>query len=150
VRTASQWRVPLLAAAAAADRIPELRPKRETLRGVAALLAGLREHWGQADPATVLEKVIAATGYERYLADEGAEGVDRLENVQELIAGAAEWAEVAVASNGAGGDEPATLLERYLTQVALVTPAEWFNAVQVGGGAAMVAGKVAHAGANKP
>ncbi len=125
VRTATQWRMPLAAAAAVADRIPELRPNlREALRAVAALLAGLREHWGQADPATVLEKVIAATGYERYLADEGAEGVDRLENVQELIAGAAEWAEVAVAGNGAGGDEPATLLERYLTQVALVTPAD--------------------------
>jgi DNA helicase-2/ATP-dependent DNA helicase PcrA len=88
------------------------------------LLAGLREQWGQADPATVLEKVIVATGYERYLADEGAEGVDRLENVQELIAGAAEWAEEAVTGNGAGEEESTTLLERYLTQVALVTPAD--------------------------
>ena len=118
VRTATRWRMPLAAAAAAADRIPELRPNlREALKGVAALLAGLREQWGQADPATVLERVIAATGYERYLADEGAEGVDRLENVQELVAGAAEWAEL-------GGEETATLLERYLTQVALVTPAD--------------------------
>src|SRR5882672_11289395 len=125
VRTAAGWQKPLSAAAAAGDRIPELRPNlREALQAVAAMLAGLREQWGQADPATVLERVIAATGYERHLADEGAEGVDRLENVQELIAGAAEWAEVAVAGNGAGGEEPATLLERYLTQVALVTPAD--------------------------
>jgi ATP-dependent DNA helicase UvrD/PcrA len=122
VRTATRWRLPLTAAAAAGDRIPELRPNlREALQAVAALIAGLREQWGQADPATVLERVIVATGYERYLADEGAEGVDRLENVQELVAGAAEWAELAVAGNG---DEPATLLERYLTQVALVTPAD--------------------------
>jgi DNA helicase-2/ATP-dependent DNA helicase PcrA len=125
VRTATRWRMPLSAAAAAADRIPELRPNlRDALQAVAALLAGLREQWGQADPATVLERVIAATGYERYLGDEGAEGVDRLENVQELVAGAAEWAELAVASNGAGEEESATLLERYLTQVALVTPAD--------------------------
>ena len=122
VRTATRWRLPLTAAAAAGDRIPELRPNlREALQAVAALIVGLREQWGQADPATVLERVIVATGYERYLADEGAEGVDRLENVQELVAGAAEWAELAVAGNG---DEPATLLERYLTQVALVTPAD--------------------------
>jgi DNA helicase-2/ATP-dependent DNA helicase PcrA len=125
VRTATRWRMPLAAAAAAADRIPELRPTlREALQAVARLLAGLREQLQQEDPATVLERVIAATGYERYLADEGAEGVDRLENVQELVAGAAEWAELAVAGNDAGGEESATLLERYLTQVALVTPAD--------------------------
>ena len=41
-----------------------------------------------------------------------------------VVAGAAEWAELAVAANGDGADEPATLLERYLTQVALVTPAD--------------------------
>jgi DNA helicase-2/ATP-dependent DNA helicase PcrA len=125
VRTAARWRMPLSAAAAAAERIPELRPNlREALQGVTALIAGLREEWGQADPATVLERVLGATGYERYLADEGAEGVDRLENVQELLAGAAEWAELAGAANGAAGEEAATLLERYLTQVALVTPAD--------------------------
>jgi DNA helicase-2/ATP-dependent DNA helicase PcrA len=123
VRTAARWRLPLSTTAAAGDRIAELRPNvRDAFQAVAALLAGLREQWGQADPATVLERVIAATGYERYLADEGAEGLDRLENVQELVAGAAEWAELAVAGNG--GEEPATLLERYLTQVALVTPAD--------------------------
>jgi DNA helicase-2/ATP-dependent DNA helicase PcrA len=124
VRTAVRWRVSLTAAAAAADRVPELRPNlREAFQGVAALLARLRDEWGQADPATVLERVIASTGYERYLADEGAEGVDRLENVQELLAGAAEWAELAGAANGGAGEE-ASLLERYLTQVALVTPAD--------------------------
>jgi DNA helicase-2/ATP-dependent DNA helicase PcrA len=130
VRTAASWRLPLAAAAAAADRVPELRPNlREAFHAVAALLARLREQCGQADPATVLERVIAETGYERYLADEGAEGVDRLENIQELVAGAVEWAEVAVAGAGAGdgtggGEDPALPLERYLTQVALVTPAD--------------------------
>ncbi|PYO64125.1 MAG: hypothetical protein DMD28_00005 [Gemmatimonadetes bacterium] len=90
------------------------------------MLARLRDEWGQADPASVLERVVAETGYERYLAEEGAEGIDRLENVQELVAGAAEWAEDAGAANGGGGgdEEPATLLERYLTQAVLVTPAD--------------------------
>ncbi len=126
VRTAARWRMPLCEAARVADRIPELRPNlRETLQGVAGLLARLRDEWGQADPASVLERVVAETGYERYLAEEGAEGIDRLENVQELVAGAAEWAEEAGAANGGSGeDEPATLLERYLTQAVLVTPAD--------------------------
>jgi DNA helicase-2/ATP-dependent DNA helicase PcrA len=123
VRAAARWGLPLVETARVADRIPELRPNvRETLQGVAALLAGLREELGAADPATVLERVIRDTGYERHLADEGAEGIERLDNVQELIAGAAEWAEEAAATNG--GDEPESLLARYLTQAVLVTPAD--------------------------
>src|SRR2546425_971338 len=73
VRTAARWRMPLGEAARVADRIPELRPNlREALQGVAALLARLRDEWGRADPASVLERVVAETGYERYLAEEGA------------------------------------------------------------------------------
>jgi DNA helicase-2/ATP-dependent DNA helicase PcrA len=72
--------------------------------------------------------VIAAVGYAQYLADEGAEGVERLENVQELVAGAAEWAETAADEGEEAGEEGSaggsTLVERYLTQAALVTPAD--------------------------
>ena len=125
MRTATRWQMPLLRAAAVADRIADLRPNlREALQGVAALFERLRGQVGDADPATALERVVAETGYERYLADEGAEGVDRLENVQELIAGAAEWAEEAAADAGVGeagnGDAVPTPLERYLTEAALV------------------------------
>jgi DNA helicase-2/ATP-dependent DNA helicase PcrA len=75
---------------------------------------------GQADPANVLEAILVATGYEQYLAEEGAEGMERLENVRELIAGAAAWAEVQEADAGgeSGGGSP---VERYLTQAALIT-----------------------------
>jgi len=134
VRSAARWRMPLVEAARVADRMPELRPNvRDAFREVAALLTGLRERWGSADPASALEGVVRETGYERYLADEGPEGVDRIENVHELVAGAAEWAEEAAAANGGdggdgeGGDagaEPSTPLERYLTQAVLVTPAD--------------------------
>src|SRR5260221_13795066 len=81
---------------------------------------------GEEDPATALEHAVAAVGYAQYLADEGAEGVERLENVQELIAGAAEWAETA-ADDGdevGEGEKGATLIERYLTQAALVGSAD--------------------------
>jgi DNA helicase-2/ATP-dependent DNA helicase PcrA len=124
-RTAARWRMPLAETAAGADRIAELRPNvRTTLQELAALLARWREQLAGADPATALEQVVAETGYQRYLADEGAEGIDRLENVQELMAGAAEWAELSTAGNGAGEDEPTTPLARYLTQVTLVSPAD--------------------------
>jgi DNA helicase-2/ATP-dependent DNA helicase PcrA len=102
-----------------------MRPNlREAFRGFAEKIARLRADWGNADPATVLQEVIRAIGYEAYLADEGAEGVERLDNVAELIAGAAAWAEVAAAvepdEEGAAG----TPVQRYLTEAALLTPAD--------------------------
>ncbi|HEX4601647.1 MAG TPA: 3'-5' exonuclease, partial [Gemmatimonadales bacterium] len=132
VQAATEWHQPLLEAARGAERIADLRPNvREAFRDVARAIDGLRASSAEADPATVLERVVAAVGYARYLAEEGAEGIERVENVQELIAGAAAWTESAVAETvgapGAPGEpeEPeATLLERYLTQTALVTPAD--------------------------
>ena len=122
VQTATAWRMPLIEAARAAGRISELRPNvRQALMDVAALLDRLRESVGQADPATVLETVLATTGYEQYLAEEGAEGMERIENVRELIAGAAAWAEVQDPDAAEGTGTP---VERYLTQAALVTPAD--------------------------
>jgi DNA helicase II / ATP-dependent DNA helicase PcrA len=129
-QAATQWQRPLLETARAADRIPDLRPNvREAFAGLARLIDNLRARHGQSDPATALEQTIEAVGYAPYLADEGAEGIERLENVQELIAGAAEWAETAdetgeEAGGEAGEGETATLIERYLTQAALVTSAD--------------------------
>src|SRR5207245_1792819 len=130
VRAATQWRQSLLQTAGAAGRIPDLRPNvRDAFLGLAHLLEDLRARYGQADPATALEQAIAAVGYPQYLAEEGPEGIERLENVQELIAGAAAWAETATDDGDEAGDEAgeggsetgSTLIERYLTQAALVT-----------------------------
>jgi DNA helicase-2/ATP-dependent DNA helicase PcrA len=123
IQAAGRWGWPLLATAAAAGRLPELRPNvRDLLAAFAGTVARLRENVGGADPATALESIVAVTGYEQYLAEEGPEGVDRLDNVRELIAGAAEWAEVAQPSED---DQPEdSLIQRYLTQAALVTPAD--------------------------
>src|SRR5439155_950584 len=132
-RAAAQWRLPLLEAARAADRMPDLRPNvREAFASLVRSIDELRARQGQADPATALEQIVAAVGYAQYLADEGAEGIERLENVQELIAGAAEWAETAEEEEEEGGEQAgeggngggATLIERYLTQAALVTSAD--------------------------
>ncbi len=122
-RAATTWKKTLLDTARAADRVSDLRPNvRQALTGVAELLDRLREAVGQADPATALETVLATTGYEQHLAEEGADGLERIENVRELAAGAAAWAEV---------QDPESLetltgtpIERYLTQAALLTPAD--------------------------
>jgi len=136
-RASAEWRMPLLDAARAADRIPDLRPNvRAGFAGLARSIDALRARYAQADPATVLEQAIAAVGYAQYLAEEGPEGIERLENVQELIAGAAAWAETAEDDGDEAGEEAgqeageggrgngATLIERYLTQAALVTSAD--------------------------
>jgi DNA helicase-2/ATP-dependent DNA helicase PcrA len=121
-RAAAGWKKPLLEAARRASSVAELRPNvREALAGVASLLDRLREAVGQADPATALETILATTGYEQYLAEEGAEGMERIENVRELVAGAAAWAEVQDPDAAESGGSP---VERYLTQAALVTPAD--------------------------
>jgi DNA helicase-2/ATP-dependent DNA helicase PcrA len=129
VRAATQWGKPLLEAARAAERIADLRPNvRAAFAGVAALIDDLRARHVEADPATALEQAVAAVGYAQYLADEGPEGVERLENVQELIAGAAAWAETAEDDGDEAGEggtgTGATLIERYLTQAALVASAD--------------------------
>jgi len=125
VQAGVAWRKPLLEVARGATRVAELRPNvRDAFTGVAALVDRLRDGTGHADPATVLEAVLAATGYEQYLAEEGAEGIERIENVRELIAGAAAWAEVQGGDEGGGMGDGGSPLERYLTQAALVTPVD--------------------------
>src|SRR6266850_1372156 len=122
VRAATGWQQPLLEAARRASNLSDLRPNvREALMGVASLLDRLRDAVGQADPATALETILATTGYEQYLAEEGAEGMERIENVRELVAGAAAWAEVQDPDLGEG---TGTAVERYLTQAALISPVD--------------------------
>jgi DNA helicase II / ATP-dependent DNA helicase PcrA len=135
-KAAAGWQKPLLDAAKRAGSITDLRPNvRDALAGVASLLDRLRESVGQADPATALETILATTGYEQYLAEEGAEALERMENVRELVAGAAAWAEVQDAEaaegtgveregEGEGEGEGGSAVERYLTQAALITPTD--------------------------
>jgi DNA helicase-2/ATP-dependent DNA helicase PcrA len=124
---------PLLEVARMAGGIEGLRAGlRQTIANFAVLIDRLREAVGDADPATALETIIATTGYEAWLAEEGVEGVDRLDNVRELVAGAAAWAEVADAT-GVDGEDGGTLIERYLTQSALVTPTDEFGGAGASG-----------------
>jgi DNA helicase-2/ATP-dependent DNA helicase PcrA len=115
---AGQWSKPLLAAAAIADRVPDLRPQaRKAFQEFAELLARLRADAGALPPAAALEQVIEAIQYETHLEAEGVEGLDRVENVRELLAAAAEGSEEA-------SDDEGTPLERFLATAALTTSAE--------------------------
>jgi DNA helicase-2/ATP-dependent DNA helicase PcrA len=132
--TARRWGKPLLETARLAGGIERLRPGlRQTLLDFAALLDRLRVAVGAEDPATALETIIATTGYEAWLAEEGVEGVERLDNVRELVAGAAAWAEVADATGDDEAGEGGTLIERYLTQSALITPTDEFGGAGASG-----------------
>jgi len=119
---AARWKQSLLDAAAFAERIPELRPQaRRAFAEFAELLARLRSG-AEAAPAAVLERFITEIQYEQWLEREGPEGIERVENVRELLAAAAEWSEEI------DEDEPGSPLERFLATAALTTSAE-----QVGG-----------------
>jgi DNA helicase II / ATP-dependent DNA helicase PcrA len=118
-RTAAQWHKPLLATAAGADAIAELRPNlREGFRGFAAFIESQAARLSDRPPADVLEEIIRAIDYEAVLHAEGPEGADRWENVRELVASAANWSEV-VTENADG-----TPLERFLAEAALLSSAD--------------------------
>ncbi len=115
---AARWRKPLLASAAVADRIVELRPHaKHAFVQFATLIDELRTGASFASPAALLERIVERTAFEETLQEEGFEGVERLENVRELIAAAAEWSEEVVSE-----DEELTLVEQFLQTAALVSP----------------------------
>ncbi len=126
-QAAAQWSKPLLPTAAVADRIPELRPyAKRQLEEFAALFDRLRRDLDQAVPADLLEEVIVAIEYEQYLQAGGPEGLERLENVRELVAAAAEWSEEV------DEDEPGSALERFLATSALVEAGDGQNTSAMG------------------
>jgi DNA helicase-2/ATP-dependent DNA helicase PcrA len=117
---ATQWGKPLLATAAIADRIPELRPNvRSAFQSFAGLIEGAAR-LEQLAPADLLDHLIRALDYEAVLQAEGPDGADRWENVRELMASAANWSEEAAPAD----DDGTTPLERFLAEAALLSSAD--------------------------
>lgn len=113
---ARTWKLPLLAAAERADGVMSIRPNlKAAFREFATLVNGVRARVGESAPVTVMEEIVQAIQYETVLAAEGVEGIERWENVRELIAAAAEWSEVVDA------EELGTPLQRFLTEAALLS-----------------------------
>lgn len=114
---ASQWHLPLLATAKIADRITDLRPNvQQALQAFAGIVERLTDGPADRNPADLIEAVNRAIDYENALLAEGPEGADRWENVRELVASAANWAEVVEPDAEAG-----TPLERFLAEAALLS-----------------------------
>jgi DNA helicase-2/ATP-dependent DNA helicase PcrA len=92
-------------------------PAAKKLAGVAALFESMRPLLERTAPACVAE-VVAAVRYREYLLDESpAEAEERIENVEELIAGAEAYARRAEDPSVAG----------FLSEVALLTDVDLWD-----------------------
>jgi DNA helicase-2/ATP-dependent DNA helicase PcrA len=116
-QSAAQWGKPLLATAGVADRVLDLRPQaKQGFQEFAQLMASFRSMLPEASPATLLEEIITRIEYEAHLQREGFEGIERMENVRELTAAAAEWSEEIES------DEAGSVVEQFLQSTALTSP----------------------------
>lgn len=92
-----------------------LRPAARTaLADFARLIAQLAEKSRDASVDELLRALVSSIGYEALLRAEGPEGEERLENVESLIAGAAEFVV------DEGGEVGLTPLDHYLQRTTLV------------------------------
>jgi DNA helicase-2/ATP-dependent DNA helicase PcrA len=108
--------IPMLAAAVRPDLIGGLRPAARTaLAEFAALIARFRESARDAAVDELLRDIVESVRYDEYLRAEGPESPDRIENVRELITGAAET----VADEE--GEVGLTPLDHFLQKAMLVS-----------------------------
>ncbi len=107
--------ISLFEAATRLDVLAHLRPAaRSSLEAFVGLVHRLRRQATDAAVDELLRDIIDATRYMEHLRAEGPEGVERVENVRELVAGAAE----VVADEG--GEVGLTPLDHFLQKATLV------------------------------
>jgi DNA helicase-2/ATP-dependent DNA helicase PcrA len=88
---AQDARIPLLEAAQRPALLAAARPAtREALTQFAALIGRLRDVAQDSGVDVLLAEIVRGSGYDDALRAEGPEGLERLDNVAELIRGAAE------------------------------------------------------------
>ncbi len=108
-------RRPLFDTAIDPNAVSALRPAaRQALAQFHTLITGLREVARDASVDEILRRLVESVGYAEHLQAEGPEGQERLENVRELIAGAAET----VIDDG--GEVGLTPLDHFLQRASLV------------------------------
>ncbi|HEU4631301.1 MAG TPA: UvrD-helicase domain-containing protein [Gemmatimonadaceae bacterium] len=106
--------LPMLAAAERPELLAGLRPAaRKALADFVALIADFRERARDAAVDELLRDLVEALHYAEHLRAEGPEGAERLDNVRELIASAAET----VADEG--GEVGLTPLDHFLQRATL-------------------------------
>ena len=107
--------VPMLSLATRADVLASLRPAaRVALEEFSNLVMRLRASAVDAAVDELLRDLIESIRYADHLKSEGEEGTERLENVREMVAGAAE----VVAEDG--GEVGLTPLDHFLQRATLV------------------------------
>ncbi len=112
---ASALRISLLQAAGTPALVAEMRPAaRAALAEFASVLGALREMAADSAVNELLEALIARINYIDLLRAEGPEGLDRIDNVRELVSSGAE----ALADDD--GEVGLTPLDRFLQKAMLV------------------------------
>jgi DNA helicase II / ATP-dependent DNA helicase PcrA len=113
---------PMLETAADSARLASLRPAaRQALADFSALILRQRENAKDSSVDELLRNVIEEIRFADYLKAEGPEGMERIENVKELIAGASET----VADEG--GELGLTPLDHFLQHASLITDVDRQN-----------------------
>ena len=107
---------PMLEVASDSARLASLRPAaRQALADFSSLILRQRENAKDSSVDELLRNVIEEIRFADHLKAEGPEGMERIENVKELIAGAAET----VADEG--GELGLTPLDHFLQHASLIT-----------------------------
>ena len=113
---ARETAIPLLEQARRIDTIGGIRPATRTaLLDLVATVDRFRALAADASVDQLLVQLITAIGYDTALRNEGPEGLDRLDNVRELVTSAAE---VIIDDGGEVGLRP---LDHFLQRATLVT-----------------------------
>ncbi len=115
--------VPMLVAATRLDLQDGLRPAARTaLSDFSRIVGRLRERAADAAVNEILSELIDAIGYVDHLRAEGPEGLERIENVGELVTGVAEM----VVEEG--GEVGLTPLDHFLQRAMLVADLDSLDA----------------------
>jgi DNA helicase-2/ATP-dependent DNA helicase PcrA len=113
---------PMLEIAAESSRLASLRPAaRQALADFSALILRQRENAKDSAVDELLRNVIEEIRFADHLKAEGPEGMERIENVKELIAGAAETVV------DEGGELGLTPLDHFLQHASLITDVDRQN-----------------------
>jgi DNA helicase II / ATP-dependent DNA helicase PcrA len=113
---------PMLEIASDSARLAPLRPAaRQALADFSSLILRQRENAKDSSVDELLRNVIEEIRFADHLKAEGPEGMERIENVKELIAGASE----AVADEG--GELGLTPLDHFLQHASLITDVDRQN-----------------------
>ena len=108
-------RIPMLEAARRDDMLALLRPAARTaLVDFAAMIGRFRERAREAAVDELLRELVEEIRYARFLREEGENWEGRLDNVRELVAGAAETV------SDEGGEVGLTPLDHFLQRATLV------------------------------